>query len=90
MLPTIESVPGLTTFEVTTALAFLYFQREEGTWRLWEVGLGGRLDATNVVTPEISVMLTSPEPRSHLLARGYLGPDRLRESWNRPNPASPS
>ncbi len=67
MLPTIESVPGLTTFEVTTALAFLYFQRENVDLAVMEVGLGGRLDATNVVTPEISVITSLSLDHTYLL-----------------------
>jgi dihydrofolate synthase/folylpolyglutamate synthase len=39
----------LTTFELLTALAFLYFQRQEVDWQVIEVGLGGALDATNVL-----------------------------------------
>ena len=54
--PVVATVPGLTTFEVTTALAFLYFQRKRVDLAVMEVGLGGRLDATNVVIPEISVI----------------------------------
>jgi dihydrofolate synthase/folylpolyglutamate synthase len=38
-------------FEVTTALAFLYFARQQIDLAVIEVGLGGRLDATNVITP---------------------------------------
>jgi len=54
--PVVATVPGLTTFEVTTALAFLYFQRKQVDLAVMEVGLGGRLDATNVVIPEVSVI----------------------------------
>ena len=54
--PAVEKVPGLTTFEVVTALAFLYFARQEVDLAVMEVGLGGRLDATNVIIPEISVI----------------------------------
>jgi dihydrofolate synthase/folylpolyglutamate synthase len=67
MLPTIESVPGLTTFEVTTALAFLHFQREEVDLGVMEVGLGGRLDATNVILPEISVITSLSLDHTYLL-----------------------
>lgn len=42
---------GLTYFEVMTAAAFLHFSREEVDVVVLEVGLGGRLDATNVVQP---------------------------------------
>ena len=45
-----------TFFEVTTALALLWFQRQRAEWVVLETGLGGRLDATNVVTPAVSVI----------------------------------
>lgn len=56
MKPSIESIKRLTTFEITTALAFLYFLRKKVDFAVVEVGLGGRLDATNVVDPLISVI----------------------------------
>jgi dihydrofolate synthase/folylpolyglutamate synthase len=43
----------LTTFEVTTALGFSYFAQKKVDFQVIEVGLGGRLDATNVVHPEV-------------------------------------
>ncbi|MEL7161728.1 MAG: folylpolyglutamate synthase/dihydrofolate synthase family protein [Bacteroidota bacterium] len=43
-------------FEITVALAFLYFAREQPDWCVIEVGLGGRLDSTNVITPLLSVI----------------------------------
>lgn len=45
-----------TFFEITTALAFLQFQREKCDAVVLEVGLGGRLDATNIVHPALSVI----------------------------------
>jgi dihydrofolate synthase/folylpolyglutamate synthase len=54
--PAVASVPKLTTFEITTALAFLYFARKGCTAAVIEVGLGGRLDATNVVSPKVAVI----------------------------------
>jgi len=45
-----------TFFEVGTALAFLYFAEQEVDIAVLEVGLGGRLDATNVVNPLVSVI----------------------------------
>lgn len=45
-----------TTYELTTALAFLYFQDTGVQYAVLEVGLGGRLDAVNVVTPMVSVI----------------------------------
>lgn len=56
MIPYIEQVKEITTFELTTALAFLYFQRQAVDIAVMEVGLGGRLDATNVVDPIVSVI----------------------------------
>src|SRR5208337_223546 len=52
--PHVMAVPKLTTFEITTAIAFLYFARQGVAAAVIEVGLGGRLDATNVVTPRVS------------------------------------
>jgi dihydrofolate synthase/folylpolyglutamate synthase len=49
---------GLTYFEVMTAAAFLHFCREDVDIVVLEVGLGGRLDATNVVTPAVSAIVS--------------------------------
>ncbi|MCS7249351.1 MAG: bifunctional folylpolyglutamate synthase/dihydrofolate synthase [candidate division WOR-3 bacterium] len=46
----------LTFFESLTAIAFLFFLRKEHDFIVLEVGLGGRLDATNVVNPIISII----------------------------------
>ena len=43
-------------FEITTSLAFLYFKEKKVDFVVLEVGLGGRLDATNVATPMICVI----------------------------------
>lgn len=48
--------PGITTFELTTALAFEYFARAQVDVAVIEVGLGGRLDATNILQPLVSVI----------------------------------
>jgi dihydrofolate synthase/folylpolyglutamate synthase len=45
-----------TYFECVTAMAFEYFSREEVQFGVFEVGLGGRLDATNIVTPAVSII----------------------------------
>ncbi len=45
-----------TFFEVITAMAFLYFKDKKVDYLVLEVGLGGRLDATNVVDPLVSVI----------------------------------
>jgi dihydrofolate synthase/folylpolyglutamate synthase len=54
--PVVAKVPGLTTFEIMTGLAFLYFARQGVDIAVVEVGLGGRLDATNIITPLVSVI----------------------------------
>lgn len=52
----VQQIPGLTWFELLTAVAFMYFAREQVDVAVVEVGLGGRLDATNVLTPLVSVI----------------------------------
>jgi dihydrofolate synthase/folylpolyglutamate synthase len=54
--PAVARLPFITTFELTTALGFLYFAQRGVDAAVVEVGLGGRLDATNVVTPLVSVI----------------------------------
>lgn len=54
--PHVAKIEKLTTFEITTALAFMAFAKHCVTAAVFEVGLGGRLDATNVVTPKVSVI----------------------------------
>lgn len=54
-------------FEFLTAIAFLHFQRQKTDIAVLEVGMGGRLDATNVVLPLVSVVTNiSLEHREHL------------------------
>jgi dihydrofolate synthase/folylpolyglutamate synthase len=48
----------LTYFEVSTALAFWWFARQQIDIAVIETGLGGRLDATNVITPLVSIITT--------------------------------
>lgn len=52
----LETLEGLTTFEVTTAMGFDIFAQEQVDIAVIEVGLGGRLDTTNVITPVLSVI----------------------------------
>jgi dihydrofolate synthase / folylpolyglutamate synthase len=54
--PAVAGVAELSTFEITTALGFLYFSRRNVEAAVIEVGLGGRLDATNVITPRVAVI----------------------------------
>jgi dihydrofolate synthase/folylpolyglutamate synthase len=58
--PVVEALEGEgqrpTFFEVTTALGFMHFARQKVELAVVEVGLGGRFDATNVLTPMVSVI----------------------------------
>ncbi len=52
----VPDFPNVTWFEVLTAVAFLHFARQQVDVAVVEVGLGGRLDATNVLAPLVSVI----------------------------------
>ncbi len=65
--PHVAQVPNLTTYEIATAVAFLYFARRGVKAAAIEVGLGGRLDATNVLTPIVSVICSLSYDHMHLL-----------------------
>ncbi|MFC1962616.1 bifunctional folylpolyglutamate synthase/dihydrofolate synthase [Chloroflexota bacterium] len=77
--PEIESVNSdaglgrLTTFEILTALALTYFQQRGVEFQVLEVGLGGRLDATNVVTPEVCVITSISLDHTDVLGDSLLG-----------------
>jgi dihydrofolate synthase/folylpolyglutamate synthase len=58
LMPMIDRVKEITTFEISTAMAFQYFKDQHVDYAVIEVGLGGRLDATNVVDPVLSVITT--------------------------------
>ena len=68
--PAVAKIPKLTTFEITTALGFLYFAQQNVDAAVIEVGLGGRLDATNIVTPRglgdhLAFLRPHGSPRQH-------------------------
>tara|TARA_R110002094_G_scaffold1953_1_gene8177 strand:- start:75 stop:1241 length:1167 start_codon:yes stop_codon:yes gene_type:complete len=46
----------LSFFEMTVGMAFQYFEKEKIDIAIVEVGLGGRLDSTNIITPEVSLI----------------------------------
>lgn len=52
----IKIIGAITTFEALTAMAFMWFAESKVDVVVLEVGLGGRLDATNLVTPVVSVI----------------------------------
>jgi len=66
--PTIERI-GASFFEATTAMAFLHFAHERADVALIETGLGGRLDATNVVAPRVAGVISIGYDHQE-----YLGP----------------
>lgn len=59
----------LTFFELLTVAAFLWFKEEKVDWAVLEIGLGGRLDATNVVNPEASVITTVALDHTQILGK---------------------
>lgn len=54
-------------FELTTAMAFEWFDAEKVDIAIIEVGLGGRLDSTNIITPEVSVITNISPDHTALL-----------------------
>lgn len=51
-----QNLSGLSFFEITTGMAFWWYAEQEVDVAVIEVGLGGRLDSTNIITPELSVI----------------------------------
>ncbi|MBB6716771.1 bifunctional folylpolyglutamate synthase/dihydrofolate synthase [Clostridium gasigenes] len=56
-----------TEFEIITCLMFLYFYKENIDFGVIEVGLGGRLDSTNVITPIISIITSISYDHTNIL-----------------------
>ncbi len=56
-----------TYFEITTAMAWQFFAQQQADIVVLEVGLGGRLDATNVCKPEVCVITSISRDHTHLL-----------------------
>ncbi len=72
-----KSIPT-TFFELTTFLAFLYFAQEKVDVAVLEVGLGGRLDATNVIHPCLSVITSISLDHTEIL-----GKTREKIAWEK-------
>ncbi len=60
-----------TFFEATTALALRIFRSAGVDFVVWETGLGGRLDATNVVQPELCLLTSLGKDHEEILGPGY-------------------
>ncbi len=71
MRPHVDPIAGITAWEIMTALAFLAFARAEVDLAVLEVGLGGRLDATNVSHPAVSVITSISYDHTHLLGNTF-------------------
>mgnify|MGYP005857325923 CR=1 FL=1 len=65
--PYFESTPGLTAFELITAVAFVAFAEAGVEVAVLEVGLGGRLDATNAVDPTVAVITSISYDHTQIL-----------------------
>lgn len=57
----------LSFFEMTVGMAFTYFAKEQVDVAVVEVGLGGRLDSTNIITPEVSLITNIGLDHTHIL-----------------------
>jgi dihydrofolate synthase/folylpolyglutamate synthase len=64
-----KSTAARTYFEIVTAIAFLYFLSKKTDFTVLEVGLGGRLDATNVTRPLLSVITKIGYDHTQLLGK---------------------
>lgn len=58
---------GITFFEVLAALAMVYFKEQEVDLAVFETGLGGRLDATNIVNPKVSIITAISKDHENIL-----------------------
>lgn len=67
--PAFDALPGVTTFEITTALAHQWFAQAGADFTVLEVGLGGRLDATNVLYPNACAITSLSYDHIQLLGR---------------------
>lgn len=65
--PVFERVPDLSIFDKITVLAFQYFAEKQVDWAVIEVGLGGRLDSTNVIQPAVCGISRISKDHMHIL-----------------------
>lgn len=72
-------------FDLLTAAAFLHFQREKVDWAIVEVGLGGRLDSTNILFPKLSIITSIGSDHSDVL--GKTTAEKAREKGGIVKPA---
>ena len=87
MQPLVTQVEDITTFEIITCLAFAWFALREVEWAIVEVGLGGRLDATNVLEPAATVI--TPISYDHMAILGDTLPEIAAEKAGIVKPGVP-
>ena len=83
MLDNGEESPTL--FETLTAMAFKYFADNNVEYSVIEVGLGGLLDSTNVITPEVSVITNVANDHAERCGGDLLGIARYKAGIIKPN-----
>lgn len=72
-------------FEIMTVLAFMHFANEKVDVALVETGIGGRVDSTNVITPEVSVITTISLEHTDILGDTYAQIAREKAGIIKPN-----
>lgn len=77
----------LTFFEVTTLIGFAFFAEERTEMNVLEVGLGGRLDATNIADPRFSIIVSLDYDHQEYLGNDIL--DVAREKFGITRPGKP-
>ncbi|WP_185882809.1 bifunctional folylpolyglutamate synthase/dihydrofolate synthase [Blattabacterium cuenoti] len=63
---------NISFFEMNTALAFQYFKEKKVNIAIIEVGMGGRLDSTNIINPEISVITNISKDHTNVFGKSIL------------------
>lgn len=65
----ISSMPSIspTFFEIVTLMAFLYFKKMAAEWAVFETGLGGRFDSTNIISPKLCIITNINEDHKEFL-----------------------
>lgn len=72
-------------FEITTLLAFLFFAEKKVDMAILETGLGGRLDATNIVTPLLSIITSIALDHTHVLGNSLAEITKEKAGIIKPN-----
>ncbi|MBI2463749.1 hypothetical protein HYV57_02235 [Candidatus Peregrinibacteria bacterium] len=67
--PALEKHPNITRFEIITAMAFRFFSEQNVDAMILEVGLGGRLDATNVYDPALTILTSMEAEHTRILGK---------------------